>query len=105
MTRVKQDNAASPCRPPENGPPPRSFFLSRYFHDLAPPLGFDGKHGAELARVAGNRDGAELGEPLFEDGIGERGIGIPVQEVDGALTCNGLWRRLARFHARRLPPV
>jgi hypothetical protein len=51
------------------------FLLSRYFHDFAPALGFDGKHGAELAGAAGNRNGAQLGEPPFDDGTGERGFG------------------------------
>jgi hypothetical protein len=48
------------------------FLLSRYFHDFAPALGFDGKQGAVLAAAAGDGNGTKLGEPPFEDGIGER---------------------------------
>src|SRR5215510_4321648 len=49
---------------------------------LAPLLGFVGDELAEIAGRAGNRRAAEISEPSFEFGIGQRSIDLPVQRID-----------------------
>ena len=57
----------------------RSFGLDVARPDhLAPFLGFVGDELAEIAGRAGNRRVAEISEPSFEFGIGQRSIDLPV---------------------------
>ena len=57
----------------------------RQRHDLAPALGFGNEHGGELFRVAFNRDGAEVAEPLLDGGIGKGCVDFPVEAIDDLL--------------------
>jgi hypothetical protein len=69
---------------------PSHFLLTRHLHDLAPALGFGNEHGAEFPGVARKRNGAELAEPLPDQGVDQHGVDFPVQEIDDFL------RRVAR---------
>src|SRR5215831_5881172 len=79
-TRDKAGSAAAPaarCRNCRRG----SFTVPSLFRfdvgrpdDLAPLLGFFGDEPAKIAGRAGKRSAAEISEPSFQFGIGQRSI-------------------------------